>query len=115
MSKLPSDLSSVTTIAVDLAKHVFQVHGCDATGRVVVAKALRRKDVLVFFAALGPCLVGMEACGSAHHWGRELMALGHDVKLIPPAYVKPFGITVEAVWNYGDRCDIPVIDISSSI
>jgi transposase len=90
MSKLPSDLSSVTTVAVDLAKHVFQVHGCDATGRVVVAKALRRKDVLVFFAALGPCLVGMEACGSAHHWGRELMALGHDVKLIPPAYVKPF-------------------------
>ena len=90
MSKLPSDLSSVTTVAVDLAKHVFQVHGCDATGRVLVAKALRRKDVLAFFAALGPCLVGMEACGSAHHWGRELMALGHDVKLIPPVYVKPF-------------------------
>ena len=90
MSKLPSDLSSVTTVAVDLAKHVFQVHGCDADGRVIIAKALRRKDVLPFFAALGPCLVGMEACGSAHHWGRELMALGHDVKLIPPVYVKPF-------------------------
>ena len=57
---------------------------------MIVAKALRRKDVLPFFASLGPCLVGMEACGSAHHWGRELMALGHDVKLIPPAYVKPF-------------------------
>ena len=90
MSKLSVDLSSVTTVAVDLAKHVFQVHGCDAAGRVIVAKALRRKDVLPFFASLKACLVGMEACGSAHHWGRELMALGHDVKLIPPAYVKPF-------------------------
>jgi transposase len=90
MSKLPSDLSSVTTVAVDLAKHVFQIHGCDASGKVIVAKALRRKDVLPFFASLGPCLVGMEACCTAHHWGRELLALGHDVKLIPPAYVKPF-------------------------
>lgn len=90
MTELSADLSSVTTVAVDLAKHVFQIHGCDASGQVIVAKALRRKDVLPFFASLGPCLVGMEACGSAHHWGRELMALGHDVKLIPPAYVKPF-------------------------
>ena len=90
MNKLPSDLSSVTTVAVDLAKHVFQVHGCDASGKVIVAKALRRKDVLPFFASLSPCLVGMEACGSAHHWGREFLALGHDVKLIPPVYVKPF-------------------------
>ena len=90
MSKLSSDMSSVTTVAVDLAKHVFQVRGCDVSGKVIVAKALRRKDVLPFFASLGPCLVGMEACGSAHHWGRELMALGHEVKLIPPAYVKPF-------------------------
>jgi transposase len=90
MSKLPSDLSTVTTVAVDLAKHIFQVHGCDAAGKVVVAKALRRREVLPFFAALGPCLVGLEACGSAHHWGRALLALGHDVKLIPPAYVKPF-------------------------
>lgn len=90
MSKLSVDVSSVTTVAVDLAKHVFQVHGCDAAGRVVVAKALRRKDVLPFFASLGPCRVGMEACGSAHHWGRELMALGHEVRLIAPIYVKPF-------------------------
>ena len=90
MSKLSVDLSTVTTVAVDLAKHVFQVHGCDAAGRVVVSKALRRKDVLPFFASLGPCLVGMEACGSAHHWGRELMALGHEVRLIAPIYVKPF-------------------------
>ncbi len=90
MSKLSPDLSSVTTVAVDLAKHVFQIHATDSTGKVLVAKALRRKDVLPFFASLGPCHVGMEACGSAHHWGRELMALGHEVKLIPPAYVKPF-------------------------
>jgi transposase len=90
MSKLSVDLSCVTTVAVDLAKHVFQVHGCDAGGKVIVAKALRRKDVLPFFAALGPCVVGMEACGSAHHWGRELIALGHDVRLIAPVYVKPF-------------------------
>ncbi len=90
MSKLPLDLSTVTTVAVDLAKHVFQVHGCDSSGKVIVATALRRKDVLAFFASLSPCLVGMEACGSAHHWGRELLALGHDVKLIPPVYVKPF-------------------------
>lgn len=90
MSKLSPDLSSVTTVAVDLAKHVFQVHGVDAQGKVVVTKALRRKDVLPFFAALGPCRVGMEACGSAHHWGRELIALGHEVRLIAPIYVKPF-------------------------
>jgi transposase len=90
MSKLPNDLSAVTSVGLDLAKHVFQVHGCDASGTVVVAKALRRRDLLAFFASLPPCLVGMEACGSAHHWGRELIALGHDVKLIPPAYVKPF-------------------------
>jgi transposase len=90
MSKLPSDLSSVTTVAVDLAKHVFQVHATDAAGKIIVAKALRRRDVLPFFASLGPCLIGMEACGSAHHWGRELIALGHKVKLIPPIYVKPF-------------------------
>lgn len=90
MSKLAADLSVVTSVGLDLAKHVFQVHCVDPSGMVIAAKALRRRDVLPFFASLGPCLIGMEACGSAHHWGRELMALGHDVKLIPPAYVKPF-------------------------
>lgn len=90
MSKLPSDLSSVTSVGLDLAKHVFQVHCADARGDVVVARALRRRELLPFFASLPRCLIGMEACGSAHHWGRELMALGHDVRLIPPAYVKPF-------------------------
>ena len=90
MSKLPSDLSSVTTIGLDLAKHVFQVHCIDAEGRVLLARSLRRVQLLRFFASLPPCLVGLEACGSAHHWGRELLALGHDVKMIPPAYVKPY-------------------------
>jgi transposase len=90
MSKIVADLSVVTSVGLDLAKHVFQVHAVDASGKMVVAKALRRRDVLPFFASLPPCLIGLEACGSAHHWGRELMALGHEVKLIPPAYVKPF-------------------------
>ena len=90
MRKSITDLSSVTTVGLDLAKHVFQVHCVDASGRVIVAKALRRKDVLFFFAQLPECLVGMEACGSAHHWARELIKLGHDARMMPPAYVKPY-------------------------
>ena len=80
----------VTTIGLDLAKHVFQLHGVKATGPVVVRKRLRRAEVLTFFAELEPCLVGMEACATAHHWARELIKLGHTVKLMPPAYVKPY-------------------------
>jgi transposase len=80
----------VTTIGLDLAKSVFQVHGVDAAGEVVITRKLRRAQVLAFFAKLPPCLVGMEACGSAHYWARELAALGHQVRLIPPAYVKPY-------------------------
>ena len=68
----------------------FQVHAIDDAGEVVVRKALRRAQVLPFFAKLPPCLVGMEACGTSHHWARELMKLGHEVKLMPPAYVKPY-------------------------
>src|SRR3984893_11639409 len=90
MGKSITDLSSVTTVGLDLAKHVFQVHAIGAFGRVIVAKALRRKDVLFFFAQLPKCLVGMEACGSAHHWARELIKLGHDARMMPPAYVKPY-------------------------
>ena len=90
MGKSITDLSSVTTVGLDLAKHVFQVHGVDASGRVIVARAFRRKDVLAFFAQLPECLVGMEACGSAHHWARELIKLGHDARMMPPAYVKPY-------------------------
>ena len=81
----------VSTIGFDLAKNVFQVHGVAESGAMVVRKRLRRAQVLEFFADLAPCLVGMEACASAHHWARELMKLGHTVKLIPPSYVKPYG------------------------
>jgi transposase len=77
-------------LGLDPAKHVFQVHGVDACGRLIIAKALRRKDVLAFFAQLPGCLVGMEACGSAHHWARELIKLGHDARMLPAAYVKPY-------------------------
>lgn len=80
----------VTTIGLDLAKNAFQVHGVDADGGVVVRKKLRRVDVLAFFSTLPPCLVGVEACASAHHWARELTGLGHEVKLMAPSYVKPY-------------------------
>jgi transposase len=83
-------VGDVTTIGLDLAKSVFQAHGADASGDVVFRKKLRRDDVLPFFAAQPACLVAMEACASAHYWSRELAALGHEVRLIPPAYVKPF-------------------------
>ena len=78
------------TIGLDIAKSVFPVHGEGSSGKIVVQKRLRRSQVLAFFAGLGPALIGLEACGSAHYWGRELRALGHDVRLIPAAYVKPF-------------------------
>ena len=90
MGRSITNLSSVTTVGLDLAKHVFQVHSVDASGRVVVAKAIRRNKLLEFFASLPPCLVGLEACGSAHHWARELIKLGHDARMMPPAYVKPY-------------------------
>jgi len=101
MAKSITDLSSVTTIGLDLAKQVFQVHGIDAAGHVVVAKAVTRNKLLAFFSSLPPCLVGMEACGSAHHWARELIRLGHDARMMPPAYVKPMyagsGIVCDSV------------------
>jgi transposase len=80
----------VATIGLDLAKNVFQVHGVDADGQVVLRRKLRRSEVLRFFEALPACLVGMEACATAHHWARALSALGHAVRLMPPAYVKPY-------------------------
>jgi len=80
----------ITTIGLDLAKCVFQVHGVDATGQVVVRKSLRRSQMLPFFANLPRCLVGIEACGTSHYWARELIKLGHEVRLMPPAYVKPY-------------------------
>jgi len=83
-------MQAITTIGLDIAKSVFQVHGVDAEGHVVIRRQLKRRYVLAFFQKLPPCLVGIEACASSHHWSRELQALGHNVRLMPPAYVKPY-------------------------
>ena len=97
-------MTKVTTVGLDLAKSVFHVHGADRKGRPVLRRKLRRRQVLVFFAELSPCLVGLEACASAHYWARELQALGHEVRLIPPQYVKPFVKT-----NKNDTSDAEAI------
>ena len=97
-------MTKVTTVGLDLAKTVFLVHGADQNGRPVVRKKLRRGQVLAFFAGLSPCLIGLEACASAHYWARELQALGHEVRLIPPQYVKPFVKT-----NKNDAADAEAI------
>ena len=94
----------ITTIGFDLAKTVFQVHGADGEGRAVLRRKLRRGKVLAFFAGLPSCLVGMEACASAHYWAREIQALGHEVRLIPPQYVRPFVKT-----NKNDAADAEAI------
>src|SRR5580693_3112827 len=83
-------MGNVTTIGLDLAKHVFQVHGVDAEGATVLRKQLRRAQVLAFFSRLPSCLVGLEACATAHYWARELRALGHEVRLMPAQYVKAY-------------------------
>jgi len=83
-------MQTITTIGLDIAKSAFQVHGIDAEGKVIVRRQLKRRYVLSFFEKLQPCLIGVEACASAHYWSRELKALGHTVRLMPPAYVKPY-------------------------
>jgi transposase len=83
-------MQTITTVGLDIAKSVFQVHGVDAGGRAVIRRQLKRRQVLAFFQKLPPCLVGIEACASSHHWSRELQTLGHTVRLMPPAYVKPY-------------------------
>src|SRR5512144_931309 len=83
-------MKKVSTIGLDLAKRVFQVHGVDAAGAVVVRRSLRRSQVVSYFSRLAPCVIGMEACATAHHWGRVLSELGHTVGLIPPAYAKAY-------------------------
>jgi transposase len=83
-------MTPVSTIGFDLGKRVFQVHGVDAAGQVVLRRKLRRGEVLRFFAGLPPCLIGMEACGSAHYWARELIQLGHQARLMPPAYARAY-------------------------
>src|SRR5262245_44307445 len=111
-------MTRITTIGLDLAKKVFQVHGVDAEGRVVVARTLRRKQVLAFFAKLAPCLVGMEACGSAHYWAREVAKLGHSVKLMPPKYVKAYvkrgktdAIDAAAIWEAVTRPSMSFVPV----
>src|SRR5437016_11578335 len=88
--KREPSMSEITTIGLDLAKHVFQVHGIDAQGTTVLRKRLRRAQILAFFSRLPPCLVGLEACATAHYWARELRALGHEVRLMPAQYVKAY-------------------------
>lgn len=78
------------TVGIDLAKQVFQVHGTDEHGKVLVKRQLRRDQMVTFFVNLPPCLIGMEACGSAHHWARKLQATGHIVRLMAPQFVKPY-------------------------
>ena len=93
-----------TTIGIDLAKTIFQVHGVDARGKVVIRKALKRAQMAAFFANTPPCLIGMEACGSAHYWARKLQAQGHTVKLMAPQFVKPYVKT-----NKNDAADAEAI------
>jgi transposase len=83
-------MEKIITVGLDLAKSIFQVHGIAENGKVLVRRTLRRSQVLPFFRSLPACLVGMEACASAHHWAREIAALGHAVRMMPPAYVKPY-------------------------
>ena len=83
-------MSEITTVGLDLAKHVFQAHGADASGRAVLRKKLRRDQVLAFFSQLPRCVVAMEACGGAHFWGREIGKMGHEVRLIVSGELRPF-------------------------
>src|SRR4051795_9115972 len=94
----------ITTIGIDLAKNVFQVHGVDVQGKVVLKKQFKRDQMAAFFANMPACLIGMEACGSAHHWARQLQALGHTVKLMAPQFVKPYVKT-----NKNDAADAEAI------
>lgn len=110
----------LTTIGLDLAKAVFQVHGVDERGRAVLKKQLKRAQVPAFFANLTPCKVGMEACGSAHYWARKLTAMGHEVVLIPPQYVKPFvkrnkndAADAEAICEAVIRPNMPSVPVKS--
>src|ERR1700704_4482731 len=111
---------SVVTIGLDLAKSVFQVHGVDAAGHTVLRRRLGRADLLPFFAKQPPCVIGMEACSSAHHWARELSRLGHHVRLIPPQYVKPYvkrnktdAADAEAICEAVDRPNMRFVPIKS--
>ncbi len=114
-------MSEITMIGVDLAKNVFQLHGVDANHRPVLRRQLRRTQMLPFFAKIPPCRVVMEACGSAHYWAREIGALGHEVRLVPPAYARPFAkrgksdsIDAEAVCEAGARPSMRFVPVKSA-
>ena len=94
----------ISTIGIDLAKEVFQIHAVDARGNVVLKKKLKRKEMVTFFANLTACLIGMEACSSSHYWARKLQAMGHQIKLMTPQFVKPY---VKA--NKNDAADAEAI------
>ncbi len=83
-------MKEVITVGLDIAKHVFQVHGVDQKGDTVLRRKLRRSEIISFFDHLPPCLIGVEACATAHHWARVLINLGHEVRLMPASYVKPY-------------------------
>ena len=111
----------LTTIGIDLAKNVLQVHGADEKGKTVLKKQIKRAQVLAFFANLTPCKIGMEACGSAHYWARKLQALGHSVQLIAPQYVKPFvkrnkndAADAEAICEAASRPNMPAVPIKNA-
>src|SRR5215472_14908557 len=87
--KEPSTMG-ITTVGLDIAKRVFQLHGVDAAGKAVLRRKLQRSEVLAFFKALPPCLVGIDACGTVHYWAHEIRELGHEVRLMPPSYVAPY-------------------------
>jgi transposase len=113
-------MSEISIIGLDLAKEVFQVHGADAAGRAVLRKQLKRREVLAFFAGLSPSVVAMEACGTAHYWAREIKKLGHEVRLIPPAYVKPYvkrgkndAIDAEAICEAASRPSMRFVPVKS--
>jgi transposase len=113
-------MSEVTTIGLDIAKNVFHAHGADASGSPVFSRKISRAKLLEFFAKQPRCLVALEACGGAHHWARELTVLGHEVKLIPPAYVKPFvkrnkndAVDAEAICEADQRPNMRFVAIKS--
>lgn len=114
-------MQAITTVSPDIAKLAFQVHGIDAVGQVVIRRQLKRRYVLAFFEKLAPCLVGIEACASSHHWSRELQALGHTVRLMPPAYVKPYvkrqkndAADAEAICEAATRANMRFVSIKTT-
>ena len=100
-------MQAITTVGLDIAKSVFQVHGVDAAGKVIIRRQLKRRHVLPFFEKLPACVVGMEACATSHHWSREIGALGHTVRLMPPAYVKPTSSGSEFAGRIGAAVKAP--------